>query len=98
LVTGFILSVEMSTDDVEPHRVDGLVGTVERGPFGDGSKSAREAVWLNTPRGRYVLRRKRGPSFDDAVLDLFVGKRVTCDGFIVGYSLLSETIRVVEDT
>ena len=83
----------MSTDDAKPRRVEGVSGTVARGPFGAGSKSAREAVWLDTPQGRFVLRRKDGPAFDDDALDRYVGKRVTCDGFIVGYSLLADRIR-----
>jgi hypothetical protein len=84
----------MSTDGAAPRRVDGIEGTVERGPFGTGSKSARVAVWVDTPQGRFVLRRKDGPTFDDAALERYVGKRVTCSGFIVGYALLVEQISV----
>jgi hypothetical protein len=84
----------MSKDDAEPRRVDDLNGTVERGPFGTGSKSERDAVWVDTPQGRYVLRRKDGPTFGDAALDRYVGKRVTCSGFIVGYALLAEHISI----
>ena len=84
----------MNTDDVEPRKVEGISGTVERAPFGAGSKSARDAVWVDTPQGRFVLRRKDGPTFDDKALDRYIGKRVTCSGFIVGYSLLADRIRV----
>lgn len=84
----------MSQDDATPRRVDDLRGTVERGPFGAGSKSAREAVWIDTRQGRFVLRRKDGPTFGDAALDRYVGKRVTCSGFIVGYALLAEHIGI----
>lgn len=84
----------MDADDATPRRVENTSGTVERGPFGTGSKSAREAVWINTAEGRFVLRRKDGPTFDDLTLDRYVGKRVTCSGFIVGYTLLAESIRV----
>jgi hypothetical protein len=72
-----------------------MTGTVVRAPFGAGSKSAREAIWLDTGDQRLVLRRKDGPTFDDRALDKYVGKRVTCDGFIVGYSLLAERITPV---
>ena len=41
-----------------------------------------------------MLRRKDGPTFGDAALDRYVGKRVTCSGFIVGYSLLADRISV----
>jgi hypothetical protein len=77
----------------EPRRVEDLSGKVERGPFGTGSKSARVAVYIETAQGRFVLRRKEGPAADDAALDRYVGKRVTCNGFIVGYALLAESIR-----
>jgi len=78
-----------------PQRVDGLTGAVVRGPFGAGSKSEREAVWLETADRRLVLRRKDGPTFDDRALEKYVGKRVKCDGFIVGYSLLAERIEIL---
>ena len=76
-------------------RVDDLAGEVVRGPFGAGSKSERQAVWLETSRGRFVLRRKEGPSFGDGALERYVGKRVTCDGFIVDYVLLVERIELL---
>jgi len=78
-----------------PQRIEGMTGTVVRAPFGTGSKSEREAIWLDTGDQRLVLRRKNGPTFDDRALDKYVGKRVTCDGFIVGYSLLAERIKPV---
>jgi hypothetical protein len=68
---------------------------VSRGPFGTGSKSERDAVWIETAERRLVLRRRDGPAFDDRALDQYVGKRVTCDGFVVGYSLLADRIEVV---
>jgi hypothetical protein len=81
--------------DDRPKRVESLTGAVERGPFGARSKSERQAIWLVTDGRRLVLRRKTGPAFDDKTLDKYVGKRVTCDGFIVGYTLLAEQIRIV---
>jgi hypothetical protein len=42
-----------------------------------------------------VLRRKNGPSFGDRTLEKYVGKRVSCDGFTVGYTLLAEQIKVL---
>lgn len=79
-----------------PERVNGLTGVVVRAPLGTGSKSEREAVWLETiDRRRFVLRRKDGPTFGDRQLDKYVGKRVKCDGFIVGYMLLAERIQAL---
>ena len=45
-----------------PEKVDGLTGTVVRGSFGKGSKSEREAIWLEADGRRLVLRRKGGPA------------------------------------
>ena len=85
----------MGSSSNSPERVDGLTGTVVRGAFGKGSKSEREAVWLEAGDRRLVLRRKAGPSFGDSALDKYVGKRVKCDGFVVGYTLLAERIETL---
>jgi hypothetical protein len=85
--------VDNSSDS--PKRVDNLTGTLVRGSFGTGSKSEREAIWLETAGRRLVLRRKDGPSFGDHTLDKYVGKRVACDGFTVGYTLLAERIEIL---
>ncbi len=85
----------MSNRDGAPLRVDGLTGDVVRGPLGTGSKSERDAVWLETTDRRFVLRRKDGPTFGDRALEKYVGKRVKCDGFIVGYMVLAERIEVL---
>jgi hypothetical protein len=78
-----------------PERVDGLAGTVVRGSFGKGSKSEREAIWLEADGRRLVLRCKDGPSYGDRALEKYVGKRVRCDGFIVGYTLLADRIEML---
>jgi hypothetical protein len=52
-------------------------------------------VWLQAGADRFVLRRKDGPSFGDRVLDGYVGHRVSCDGFVVGYLLLVEKIEMM---
>jgi hypothetical protein len=85
----------VSNSSDKPQRIDGLTGTVARGPFGTGSKSERQTVWLETSEGRFVLRRKEGPTFDDQVLEKYVGEHVKCWGFIVGYMLLAERIEVL---
>lgn len=83
------------TDSTRPKRVDGLIGKVTEGPFGTGSKSERTAVWLDTPQGRLVLRRKQGPSFGDATLRALVGSEVRCSGFVTDYMLLAEDIETL---
>jgi hypothetical protein len=83
-------------DASTPRAVRNLRGTVTRGRHATGSKSEREATFLETVRGRYILRRKEGPAFADSSLDRFVGKQVQCDGFIVGTTLLAEKIGFFE--
>jgi len=73
-----------------------MTGKVVRAPFGAGSKSEHDALWLDASEGRFVLRRKGGPAYDDKTLAKYVGKRVSCDGFIVGHTLLAEKIGIVE--
>ncbi|MCK1511362.1 hypothetical protein IVB22_01995 [Bradyrhizobium sp. 190] len=85
----------MGNSSDSPEKVDGLTGTVARGSFGEGSKSEREAIWLEADGRRLVLRRKGGPSFGDQSLEKYVGKRVKCDGFVVGYTLLAERIETL---
>ncbi len=87
----------MDRGNDSPQRVEGVTGTVVRGPFGTGSKSEREALWLETSTGRFVLRRKDGPTFGDRALDKYVGKHVECDGFVVGYTLLAERIAILPE-
>jgi hypothetical protein len=85
----------VGSSKISPEKVDNLVGVVVRGPFGTGSKSKREAIWLEADDRRLVLRRKDGPTFGGRALEEYVGKRVKCDGFIVGYTLLAERIEVL---
>ena len=85
----------MGSEGDSPRKVHGLIGVVERGPFGTGSKSEREAVWIKTADKRLILRRKGGPSYGDRELERYVGERVKCDGFIVGSTLLAEHIQIL---
>ena len=78
-----------------PLRVTALRGHVTAGPYAQGSKSARHAVYLDTDADRYILRRKTGPVFGDAELQQYVGCEVECDGFVVETTLLAERIEVV---
>lgn len=83
-----------NTADPRPQRVDALIGRVVTGSFGTRSKSERQALWIETAQGRYLLRRKDGPGQGDATLDRYVGQQVVCSGFIVGYALLAERVEV----
>jgi hypothetical protein len=79
-----------------PIRVTSLRGRITQGTYGKGSKSEREAVFIETADAqRYILRHKTGPAFDDTELMQYVGHEVKCDGFVVGTTLLAERIEVV---
>jgi hypothetical protein len=81
----------------KPVPVKGLRGRVTRGPYAQGSKSEREAVFLENVESRYVLRRKTGPVFGDVELEQYVERDVVCDGFLVGTTLLAELIQIVRE-
>jgi hypothetical protein len=82
-------------NSTRPIRVTALHGRVTQGAYGKGSKSEREAVFIETADARYILRRKNGPAFDDTELTQYMGHEVKCDGFVVGTTLLAERIEVV---
>lgn len=67
------------------HRFEGLV---VRKPFGTGTKSARQAVVLQTEEGELVLRREGGNAFRDAKLERLVGRRIRGTGYRTGYTLI----------
>jgi len=79
----------------EGRRVRGVTGRVSRGPFGALSKSEHIATWLDTPQGRYVLRRHGGPAMGDRALDRYVGCRVRCDGVLLSATLVADAIEVI---
>jgi hypothetical protein len=63
-------------------------GKVSKKPFGRGTKSEHEAVYLETEGGAYVLRRQGGNPFYDPQLERLVGKRIRCHGEASGYTLI----------
>ena len=79
-----------------PIRVTSLRGRVTTGIYAKGSKSEHEAIFIETANGRYVLRRKTGPVFNDAELKQYIGHDVECDGFLIDATLLAERIELVD--
>jgi hypothetical protein len=79
-----------------PIRVNSLRGRITTGLYAKESKSEHEAIFIETADGRYVLRSKTGPVFNDPKLRQYVGHEVECDGFLVGTTLLGERIKVVD--
>jgi hypothetical protein len=80
------------SDSGRPVPVKGLRGRVVRSEYAKGSKSERTAVFIESGEGRYLLRRKSGPAVADPGLERFVGRTVTCDGFLLGTTFLAEKI------
>ena len=96
-VIAFITSAKQtSMSTTSPQRVSALRGRVALSMYGEGSKSEREAVFLETSAGRYILRRKTGPVFGDAELTQYVGHQIECDGFLLDTTFLAERIKIVE--
>jgi len=83
-------------DSSRPVPVRKLRGRITRGEYGKGSKSEREAIFIDTDDGRYLLRRKGGPVFADAELEAYLGHVVECGGFLLGTTLLASYINVIE--
>lgn len=65
-----------------------ISGQVVKGHFAVGSKSEHEAVFLNSEKGRYVLRRQGGNPFWDPELEKLVGRTIRCRGVVTGYTFL----------
>jgi len=80
----------------KPLRVSALQGRVTRAPYARGSKSEREAIFIETMNQKYLLRRKTGPAFGDTSMMQYVGHQVKCDGFVVDTTLLAEKIEIVD--
>jgi hypothetical protein len=68
-----------------------ISGQVVKGPFAKGSKSEHDAIFLNSEKGRYVLRRQGGNPFYDPELEKLLGKTIRGKGVVTDYTfLLSE--------
>jgi hypothetical protein len=53
-----------------------------------GSKSERQAVFLDTTEGSFVLRRRGGNPFVDPVLQQLVGKTLHVKGILTEHTLI----------
>lgn len=76
-----------------PQKITGLRGKVIQDRYGSGSKSERNAIFLETDSNKYLLRRKTGPVFGDKALEDIIGSTVECDGFLMGDTLLADTLK-----
>ena len=65
-----------------------FVGRVTRRTFGAGTKSEHEAVYLDTDRGSFLLRRVGGNPFSDNEIESLLGKRIRCTGEMFDYFIV----------
>jgi hypothetical protein len=71
-------------------------GQVVKRPFAVGSKSEREAVFLETKGRRYVLRQMGGDPYHDPELEKLVGKTIIAEGEVDDYVLLVSGWKIVD--
>jgi hypothetical protein len=62
-----------------------LVGEVIVEKFGEGSKSEHDAVYLDTGKKKYKLKKQGGNPFYDSSLHALVGKLIEAEGNITPY-------------
>jgi hypothetical protein len=72
-----------------------FTGRVVQGPFARGSKSERQAVFIETGDGRYVLRRQGGNPLADPALDALVGKTIRCTAWLTEHTLIMSAWTVI---
>ena len=73
-----------------------LKGKVAIRKFGKGSKSERDAVYILTAHGDFVLRRVGGNTFDDPELKKLVGREVVAEGDLKDYYFMASTIKATD--
>jgi len=74
-------------------------GRVTKHLTSKGSKSERQAVFLETKDGSYVLRRRGGHPFVDKVLESLVGTTIHCKGILTAHTLImSEWDEITDET
>ncbi len=70
-----------------------LTGTVVQKKFGAGSKSEHDAIYLETDKGDYQLRRLGGNPFSDPELKKLIGKKITATGMLNESLFLASSIK-----
>lgn len=72
-----------------------ISGEVTKRQTAKGSKSERQAIFLDTKDGTYVLRRQGGHPFVDKVLEALVGKTIHCEGILTEQTLIISKWHVI---
>lgn len=70
-----------------------FLGTVIADTFAAGSKSERQAIFLQTQNGRLLLRREGGNAMHDQSLQQWIGASVEVDGEVHQNVLIAREIR-----
>jgi hypothetical protein len=77
---------KLSLEKLEPYLCWAeLIGEVILMKFGKGSKSEYDAVYLDTGKKKYRLKRKGGNPFYDASLHKLIGKTIKVQGNVTPY-------------
>ena len=63
-----------------------------------GSKSERQATFLETEGGTYVLRRRGGNPLFDPVIEELVGRTIRCKGILTEHTLIMSQWSVLSAT
>jgi hypothetical protein len=74
-----------------------LTGKVTRGNFSKGSKSEHAAMYLETNKGSFVLRRAGGNPFADPALQKLDGKTITAEGILDNRTFYARQMKVEAD-
>ena len=69
-----------------------IKGKVVQKKFGKGSKSEHEAIYLESAKGLFTLRKVGANPFQDDSLNKWIGKKVIVTGFIDQYLLMVDSI------
>ena len=71
-----------------------LTGKIVKKPFAAGTKSARDAVMLETGTDAFVLRRRGANPFVDPTLNALIDKTIHASGQLHGYTFLMDSWQV----
>jgi hypothetical protein len=74
-----------------------LTGKVVVRKFAKGSKSEHDAVYIESDKGDFVLRRVGGNPFHDPKLHELKGKNVTARGVIDNYVFFAKEVKEKPD-
>jgi len=75
-----------------------LEGQVVKQPFAVGTKSEREAIYLESAQGKFLLHRPgTNPLEIDRDLEALTGRKVRCSGFLRGHTFVVSNVAVLDE-